>query len=86
MAAWPADRNLMFCDETRAGVSDNLKRGPKCHWAIFIGPEGGFSETERVTLNSLPQTNPVSLGPRILRADTAVVAAMTVWQLAAGDW
>ncbi|MEX0305618.1 MAG: RsmE family RNA methyltransferase, partial [Leisingera sp.] len=50
------------------------------------GPEGGFSETERKRLHALPQSHVVSLGPRILRADTAAVAAMTLWQQVLGDW
>ena len=55
-------------------------------WAILIGPEGGFSPEERDRLRSLPFTVAVSLGPRILRADTAAIAAMTLWQAAVGDW
>ena len=55
-------------------------------WAILIGPEGGFSEAERKRLHALPYSHVVSLGPRILRADTAAVAAMTLWQQALGDW
>ena len=55
-------------------------------WAILIGPEGGFSPEERERLRSLPFTTAVSLGPRILRADTAAVAALTLWQAAVGDW
>jgi len=58
--------------------------GPK--WAILIGPEGGFAPEERDRLRSLPFTIAVSLGPRILRADTAAIAAMTLWQAAVGDW
>jgi len=55
-------------------------------WAILIGPEGGFSPEEGERLRSLPFTTAVSLGPRILRADTAAIAAMTLWQAAGGDW
>ena len=55
-------------------------------WAILIGPEGGFSPEERERLRALPFTTAVSLGPRILRADTAAIAAMTLWQAAVGDW
>ncbi|SMP20215.1 16S rRNA (uracil(1498)-N(3))-methyltransferase [Shimia sagamensis] len=55
-------------------------------WAILIGPEGGFSEAERARLKALPFAHVVSLGPRILRADTAAVAAMTLWQQSLGDW
>jgi len=55
-------------------------------WAILIGPEGGFSPEEGERLRSLPFTTAVSLGPRILRADTAAIAALTLWQAAIGDW
>ncbi|MDP3370125.1 MAG: RsmE family RNA methyltransferase, partial [Brevundimonas sp.] len=55
-------------------------------WAILIGPEGGFSPEERERLRALPFATAVSLGPRILRADTAAIAALTLWQAAVGDW
>jgi len=55
-------------------------------WAVLIGPEGGFSPEERDCLRALPFTTAVSLGPRILRADTAAIAALTLWQAAIGDW
>ena len=54
--------------------------------AILIGPEGGFSDAERAKLRGMEQVVPVSLGPRILRADTAAVAAITLWQSVLGDW
>lgn len=82
---WPDDRRLMFCDEALAGEAAELpdRRGP---WAVLIGPEGGFSEAERARLGGLAFAHPVSLGPRILRADTAAVAALTLWQMRLGDW
>ncbi|MCF6430884.1 16S rRNA (uracil(1498)-N(3))-methyltransferase [Leisingera sp. MMG026] len=85
---WPAGRQLMFCDEAEVGnalqlAAETQKGAP---WAILIGPEGGFSETERKRLHNHPQSHVVSLGPRILRADTAAVAAMTLWQQVLGDW
>jgi len=83
---WPKDRQLMFCDEALVGAQETLSQAGQGPWAILIGPEGGFSEAERIRLKSLPFTHAVSLGPRILRADTAAVAAMTVWQQALGDW
>ncbi|MFC3614659.1 16S rRNA (uracil(1498)-N(3))-methyltransferase [Lutimaribacter marinistellae] len=93
---WPADRRLMFCDEAladgapaRSGLPDDpaaSERGTSEPWAILIGPEGGFSEAERARLHALPQAQAVSLGPRILRADTAAVAALTLWQSSRGDW
>ncbi len=86
LEAWPEERRLMFCDEALAGRASALAGGHAGPWAILIGPEGGFSEAERARLASLANTHPVSLGPRVLRADTAAVAAMTVWQQAYGDW
>jgi len=88
--AWPDGRRLMFCDEALAGRSSLLTEsvaGPRgAPWAILIGPEGGFSEAERARLRAMPQAVPVSLGPRILRADTAAVAALALWQSRLGDW
>ena len=55
-------------------------------WAVLIGPEGGFDPEERRRLRSLPFVTPATLGPRILRADTAAIAALTLWQAALGDW
>ena len=83
---WPEGRRLMFCDETMLGAATALAGEARGLWAILIGPEGGFSEAERTRLKALPFALPVSLGPRILRADTASVAALTVWQSALGDW
>ncbi|TDK43776.1 16S rRNA (uracil(1498)-N(3))-methyltransferase [Antarcticimicrobium luteum] len=86
LANWPEDRHLMFCDEAEAGATGGLTGAAPGPWAILIGPEGGFSEAERSRLTALPQARVVALGPRILRADTAAVAAMTLWQQALGDW
>ena len=58
-------------------------RGP---WAVLIGPEGGFAPEERERLRALEKVTPVTLGPRILRADTAAISALTLWQAALGDW
>jgi 16S rRNA (uracil1498-N3)-methyltransferase len=87
LASWPSDRPLMFCDE--AGESPpalvalaGRAGGP---WGVLIGPEGGFSPRERGLIRALPQAVPVSLGPRVLRADTAAIAALTLWQAALGD-
>lgn len=87
LAAWPEDRQLLFCDETLSDAQTVLgahERGGK--WAILIGPEGGFSEAERARITAMPNATAISLGPRILRADTAAVAAMTLWQDRLGDW
>jgi 16S rRNA (uracil1498-N3)-methyltransferase len=79
---WPADRALYFADEA-GGDAFAPAPGPA---AILIGPEGGFTEEERAAIRALPQARPVSLGPRILRADTAALAAIALWMGAAGDW
>ncbi len=86
LAQWPEGRRLMFCDETLAGEAHGLSGAEPGPWAILIGPEGGFSEAERARLACLPFATAVSLGPRILRADTAAVAALTLWQMTLGDW
>jgi 16S rRNA (uracil1498-N3)-methyltransferase len=82
------DRVLVFCDEA-ADVKDPTAalagRGGQ-PLAVLIGPEGGFAEDERATLLTLPNVVRLSLGPRILRADTAAVAALAVVQAAVGDW
>ncbi|WP_426050534.1 16S rRNA (uracil(1498)-N(3))-methyltransferase [Brevundimonas sp. SL161] len=82
---WDGARRLMFCDETGGAPVAAAVTEPD-PWAILIGPEGGFSPEERERLRALPFTTAVSLGPRILRADTAAIAAMTLWQAAVGDW
>ncbi|WP_336978771.1 16S rRNA (uracil(1498)-N(3))-methyltransferase [Brevundimonas nasdae] len=84
---WETGRRLMFCDETGgAPAVSSLHDAGEGPWSILIGPEGGFSPDEGERLRSLPFTTAVSLGPRILRADTAAIAAMTLWQAAVGDW
>ncbi|WP_374642735.1 16S rRNA (uracil(1498)-N(3))-methyltransferase [Tabrizicola sp.] len=85
LAQWPEDRRLYWCDETALGQPATLTpaTGPA---AILIGPEGGFSTEEIAKLRARPNVTPLSLGPRILRADTAAVAAITLWQAACGDW
>lgn len=90
LAAWPAERLLIFCDE-EAPVQDPLaalsaaakRRRPL---AVLIGPEGGFDAAERAALLALPHVVQISLGPRILRADTAAVAALALVQASLGDW
>ncbi|MEL7344658.1 MAG: 16S rRNA (uracil(1498)-N(3))-methyltransferase [Pseudomonadota bacterium] len=78
------ERRLIFCDEMRAGVATTPTTPAPA--ALLIGPEGGFSQAERARLHALPGVETLSLGPRILRADTAAVAALTLWQAAQGDW
>lgn len=87
LSAWPADRRILWADESLTDAKTLLasqERGGK--WAILIGPEGGFSADEQARLRAMPQVLPLSLGPRILRADTAAVAALTLWQATLGDW
>jgi 16S rRNA (uracil1498-N3)-methyltransferase len=84
LAAWPADRVLLFADET--GGAPMLEAAAPGPAALLIGPEGGFTDEERAVIRALPQARPVSLGPRILRAETAAIAATALWMAAAGDW
>lgn len=85
LANWPDWRQLFWCDEAAAGQPARLAGGPGPA-AILIGPEGGFSADEAGRLRGLDGVTPISLGPRILRADTAAVAAITLWQAQFGDW
>jgi 16S rRNA (uracil1498-N3)-methyltransferase len=81
---WPEARILYFADEEGGEPLAALAApGPA---AILIGPEGGFTDEERDAIRALPQARRVSLGPRILRADTAALAAISLWMAAAGDW
>ncbi len=84
--AWPDDRQLLFCDEAKVGQRSDLSGLTGGKWAVVIGPEGGFSEVERKQLSAMAQSTAISLGPRVLRADTAAVAALTLWQSELGDW
>lgn len=88
LARWEADRRLMFCDEAggAAPAATALREAGGGCWAVVIGPEGGFSPAERAAIRGLPLVTPVSLGPRILRADTAAIAALALWQSTLGDW
>ena len=89
---WPGERQILFADEALAEAGAGqmpdiaANRDLKAPWAILIGPEGGFSARERDRLRAMDNSHPVRLGPRILRADTAAVAALTLWQSTLGDW
>jgi len=91
---WPESRRILLCDETGQGtpIAQALSSYTAQHqdssepWAIFIGPEGGFSHSELALLYKLPYVTSVSMGPRVMRADTAAIAALTCWQSHLGDW
>ena len=89
LAQWPQDLLLVFCDED-APMADPVgalrhRAAPGAPIAVLIGPEGGFDPSERALLMRMEQTLAISLGPRILRADTAAVAALALVQAAVGD-
>ncbi|WP_417588491.1 16S rRNA (uracil(1498)-N(3))-methyltransferase [Pararhodobacter oceanensis] len=84
LATWPHDRALWWADESLAG-RPAIEPAP-APAAVLIGPEGGFSDAERAQIAALPFVRRLSLGPRILRADTAAVSALTLWQAQHGDW
>jgi 16S rRNA (uracil1498-N3)-methyltransferase len=88
LKTWPAERRILFCDEGGdakpiAEAARNLKES---RFAILTGPEGGFDPAERDLIRSRPFVTPVTLGPRILRADTAALASLAVFQALKGDW
>lgn len=86
LSRWPDDRALIFADEEGGAPFADLAARIAAPAAILIGPEGGFDAAERAMLVAHPKAVRVSLGPRVLRADTAAVAAVSVWQAATGDW
>jgi 16S rRNA (uracil1498-N3)-methyltransferase len=88
LADWPRERRIVFCDEGHGSQNPlpALAAITERKLALLVGPEGGFSDEERTLLRSLDFVTPIPLGPRILRADTAAVAAMAVIQAAIGDW
>ena len=89
LSGWDKNRLLIFADE--AGDAPRAREvlstfSPNTPCAILIGPEGGFTPEERETLRRKECVRPVSLGPRILRADTAALSLLTIWQTYLGDW
>lgn len=86
LADWPDGRELFFADENGgepARAAFAAHTGPA---AILIGPEGGFDEAERASIRAHPAARPISLGPRILRGETAAIAALGLWMATSGDW
>ena len=83
---WPQDRTLFFADETGGESASEAFARVKAPAALLIGPEGGFDEAERAAIRALPQAVPIGLGPRILRAETAAIAATVLWMALVGDW
>jgi 16S rRNA (uracil1498-N3)-methyltransferase len=86
LRTWPEDRALFFADETGgmpAAAGFAAQRGPA---ALLIGPEGGFDDAERDAVRGLAQARAITLGPRILRGETAAIAATALWMASAGDW
>jgi len=86
LAEWPEDRTLFFCDERGGSPAPAAMAAHPGPAAILIGPEGGFDDTENAAIRALPQAIAVSLGPRILRAETAAIAAVALWMGSVGDW
>ena len=85
---WPSERRLLLCDESGGGapVAEALGHVSAGPWAVIVGPEGGFGAAEIEVMAAMDSTVRVSLGKRTLRADTAVIAALSCWQALAGDW
>jgi 16S rRNA (uracil1498-N3)-methyltransferase len=89
LRGWPRGRGLLFCDEAGDAlpIADALAHAStRSGWGVLTGPEGGFSPAERQLVRDHPAVLPVTLGPRIMRADTAALAALAVWQAILGDW
>ncbi len=83
---WPADRALFFADENGGEPAAQAFAAHPGPAALLIGPEGGFDDAERAAVRALPQARAIGLGPRILRAETAAIAALALWMGTAGDW
>lgn len=86
LKGWAADRSLFFADENGgegAAAQFAQHRGPA---ALLTGPEGGFDEAERAAIRALPQAHAITLGPRILRGETAAIAGTSLWMGTVGDW
>lgn len=82
---WPTDRALFFADELGGEPAAEAFAG-STRAALLVGPEGGFDNAERAAIRAVPQTRPITLGPRILRGETAAIAATALWMGITGDW
>lgn len=85
LSDWPSDRTLFFADENGGEPAKEAFEGCTIA-ALLTGPEGGFDDAERAAICGLPQARPITLGPRILRGETAAIAATALWMGVAGDW
>ncbi len=83
---WPGDRALFFADELGGEPAAQAFAAHSGPAALIIGPEGGFDDAEREAIRAHPAAKPITLGPRILRGETAAIAATAVWMTQAGDW
>jgi 16S rRNA (uracil1498-N3)-methyltransferase len=83
---WPQDRALFFADELGGAPAAQAFAAHSGPAALLIGPEGGFDDAERERIRAHPAARPISLGPRILRGETAAIAAAVLWMATAGDW
>jgi 16S rRNA (uracil1498-N3)-methyltransferase len=86
LSHWPAERTLFFADEQGGAPASEAFAAQSGPAALLTGPEGGFDDAERAAIRALPQARPITLGPRILRGETAAIAACALWMAIAGDW
>jgi 16S rRNA (uracil1498-N3)-methyltransferase len=91
LARWPNERRILLLDETGqalplAAALAETRTAAASPWAVMVGPEGGFERRELDALRRLSFVTPAALGPRVLRADTAAIAALACWQALLGDW
>lgn len=88
LSRWESSRLILYCDETaeRASPLERLRQVNSESLAVLVGPEGGFSDVESTRLRALDFVIPLHLGPRIIRADTAAIAALALVQATCGDW
>ncbi|MXO89759.1 16S rRNA (uracil(1498)-N(3))-methyltransferase [Pontixanthobacter aquaemixtae] len=86
IADWPSDRTLFFADEMGGQDAAEVFANTAGPVGLLTGPEGGFDDSERKILLAHPKVKPISLGPRILRGETAAIAAVSLWMGIAGDW